>query len=419
MLITLLTTGTQGDTQPYIALGLALQKAGATVRVAAFENYRDFVESHGLTCFPIHGDISLIAASQETQSARKADNPLKVLLSFRKLKSLVFDLQKEFYDACKGSDAVVYHPGAAIGYFAARQMGIPSILATPFPMTPTGDFPALIFYNGPRFGRSFNRLTHKIFGQIMWSAGSSPIQKFWQQETGSKLLNFASPFPQQITRQNPTVISCSPQVFPQPTDWPKNVHMEGYWFLDEAADWTPPADLLAFLDQGEPPVYIGFGSVGDAAEAANTTKMVVEALRLSGRRGLLATGWNGLSDTGALPENIFVLENAPHAWLFPHMAAVVHHGGAGTTAAGLRAGVPSIVIPHSNDQFAWARRIFELGVGAKPLPRSKLTAERLAAAIRQALQPEVVAAASEIGTKIRSENGAEKAAGVILEALKK
>lgn len=418
MLVTILTTGTQGDTQPYIALGIALQKAGVAVRVAAFENYREFVESYGLACYPIHGDISLIAASQETQSARKADSPLKVLLSFQKLKSLVFDLQKEFYDACQGADAVVYHPGAAIGYFAARQMGIPAILATPFPMTPTGDFPALIFYNGAQLGRAFNRLTHKIFGQIMWSAGSSPIQKFWQQETGSKLQKFASPFPQQITPKNPTVISCSPQVFPRPTDWPENVHMEGYWFLDETTDWTPPAELLAFLNQGEPPVYIGFGSVGDPAEAAKTTEMVAEALRLSGRRGLLATGWNGLSNTTDLSENILVLESAPHAWLFPRMAAVVHHGGAGTTAAGLRAGVPSVIIPHSNDQFAWARRVWELGVGAKPLPRKKLTAERLAAAIQQAMQPEVVGAASEIGARIRSENGAEKAAIVILAALK-
>jgi len=151
--ITILTTGTRGDVQPYIALGVELKKAGQNVRLVSFENYQDWVKSYGLDFYPIKGDVSLVASSESMNDARKADNPLKLILSFNKLKSLVGDLQKDFFNACAGSDAIVYHPGVSIGYFAAQYLHIPSILATPFPMTPTKDYPALIFYNTVRLGR--------------------------------------------------------------------------------------------------------------------------------------------------------------------------------------------------------------------------------------------------------------------------
>jgi sterol 3beta-glucosyltransferase len=144
---------------------------------------------------------------------------------------------------------------------------------------------------------------------------------------------------------------------------------------------------------------------------------MIRALALSGQRGILATGWSGISKLNQNPDNIFVLESAPHTWLFPRMAAIVHHGGAGTTAAGLRAGVPNVVVPFSNDQFAWGRRVFELGVGSKPIPRKQLTTEMLSDAIQFALTDEIRNAAKELGTKIRGEYGAETAAKVILDAL--
>jgi sterol 3beta-glucosyltransferase len=417
MLITILTTGTRGDTQPYLALGLELKKAGHQVRIAAFENYKTFVESYDLEFYPIKGDVSMIASGESVSHARKADNPLKVILSFNKLQSLVFNLQKDFFNACTGSDAIVYHPGAAIGYFVAQHLKIPSILASPFPMTPTKDYPALIFYNTIRLGRGFNWLTHKIFEQVLWFASRSPIKQFWKKEFGGVPDNFGSPFSKQNTKTLPTIISCSNYVFPRPTDWPGYVYNTGYWYLEEPGEWKPSQDLLAFLQKGPPPVYIGFGSVGDPASAVQITDLVVEALHRSGQRGIFATGWNGMSNIDNLPEDILTLENAPHSWLFPQMAAVIHHGGAGTTAAGLRAGTPSIIIPFSNDQFAWGRRVYELGVGSKPISRKILTAEKLAAAIDFALTEEIITAANDIGKKIRSENGAVTAANIIMDGL--
>jgi len=417
MLITILAGGSRGDTQPYIALGLALKNAGCMVRLATHENYESFVKGHGLDFFPIRGDVTTVATGELGREAAQADNPLKVLLSFNKLKALVFDLQQDFFNACEGSDAIVYHPGATIGYFAARQMNIPSIFASPFPMVPTRDFPSLLFYNAPRLGRTYNLMTHRIFEQIMWQTSSSPVKEFWKKKFGRAPNDFSSPYKKQITRTHPTVISCSNSVFPRPADWPENVHNTGYWFLDEEAGWTPPGELVRFLDNGEPPVYVGFGSLGGATEAEQTMKMIIEALKRSGQRGILATGWSGTINMDKPPDDIFILESAPHAWLFPRMKAVVHHGGAGTTAAGLRAGVPSIIIPHGNDTPAWGLRVYELSVGPKPVPRKKLNAENLSDAITSALTDKIIVKAKELGLKIQAEKGAEDAAQVIINAL--
>jgi sterol 3beta-glucosyltransferase len=336
---------------------------------------------------------------------------------FSPLKSFVFDLQKDFFHACIGSDAIVYHPGAPIGYFVAQYLKIPSILALPFPMTPTKAYPALIFYHTIRMGRGFNLMTHQIFEKIMWFASSSPIKQFWKKEFGHAPENFACPYPKQNTKINPTIVSCSNYVFPRPNDWSENVHNTGYWFLHDEADWRPSSDLLDFIQKGTPPVYVGFGSVVDPTLAIQTTELVIDALKRSGQRGILATGWIGMSKIDKIPEGILMLESAPHSWLFPRMAAVVHHGGAGTTAAGLRAGVPSIIIPYGNDQFAWGQRVYKLGVGSKPIPRKKLTAEKLSDAIHFVLTKEIQDAAEDLGIKIQSENGAETAANIITDCL--
>jgi sterol 3beta-glucosyltransferase len=411
--ITILTAGSRGDVQPYIALGLALQKAGHLVRIATFSNFKSLVDSSGLEFYPVRGDVMQVSRSELGRKAMSPDNPLKVILSFNQLKKLVGDLQQDFYNACAGTDAVAYHPGAAIGFFIAQEMKIPAILATPYAFTPASDYPALLFYHLPRLGRAYNSLTHRIQAQVFWSTASQAIREYWQRQFGHPPENFSSPFPRQITRRNPTVISYSEHVFPRPANWPEHVHITGNWFLDEETGWQPSQGLLDFLQDGKPPVYVGFGSVGDATLAEQKTRLVIEALKLSGQRGVLATGWNAMTKINNLPDTIYMIESAPHSWLFPRMAAVVHHGGAGTTAAGFRAGVPSVILPYGNDQFAWGLRAFELGVGPKPVPQKRLSAEALASAITTALQPQILAAAGTLGEKIRGEHGAENAADFI------
>lgn len=416
MLITILTMGSRGDVQPYVALGVALQKAGVRVRIATLESFASLVTGYGLECYAIQGDLADVMKSQAADNARRADNPLKFALSFNELKKLAVSLQAGFFAACQDADLVVYHPGMALGYYAAQACGIPSVLGLPFPMTPTRAYPSLIFYDGPRLGGAYNLLTHKILQQVFWMAASGNLRDFWKRAFGRLPENFGNPLPRQTSATRPTVVSCSPHVFAQAADFPPHVHHTGFWFLDEEPGWTPPAALTDFLERGPAPVYVGFGSIGDPKQAAQTARTVAEALRQTGQRGILATGWQGGSDE-TLPDSIFTLDSVPHAWLFPRMAAVVHHGGAGTTAAGLRAGVPSVVIPHGLDQPAWARRVYELGVGAKPIPRRKLTVERLADAIRFVLKSEVREAAKVLGEKIQAENGVEAAAKIITDVI--
>ena len=194
--------------------------------------------------------------------------------------------------------------------------------------------------------------------------------------------------------------------------------MTGYWFLDEPAEWHPPDDLQTFLESGPPPIYVGFGSMKDK-EANRLTSVVLEALDLVGARGILSSGWGSLRNTD-LPETVFPIASAPHAWLFPKMAAVAHHGGAGTTGAGLRAGVPSIIIPFLGDQLFWAKRAAALGVGPEPVTYRKLTVEALTKRFRMVLEnQEVRDRAKQVGETVRAEDGVDKAVQLIDAYLKK
>ena len=419
MLITLLSAGSRGDTQPYIALGVELQKSGYTVQIAASEAFEDLIKSYGLEFYPLLGNVSKIADNDKLRQAMSADNPLKVIMSFNTMKNYAYSLQQGFYDACQGSDAIVYHSGAVIGYFIAQTLDIPNILATPFPMIPTKTYPALIFYNSIKLGKTFNLLTHILFQKIMWLISKAPTERFWKDKFGSIPRNFINPFSQLQSENNLTLVACSNYVFPKPQDWSKEVHNTGYWFLYENDYWSPPNKLSEFLLAGTPPVYVGFGSLGNPAKATQTTELIIDALKLSGQRGILATGWGGMTKLNKTSKDIFIIESVPHAWLFPKMSVVVHHGGAGTTAAALRAGVPSILIPHANDQFAWGKKVYELGVGAKSIPRKKLTVEKLSTAISYALKKEVKVAAKILGAKIQRENGVKVAAKLIIDFLKR
>ncbi|MBZ0254489.1 glycosyltransferase, partial [bacterium] len=206
----------------------------------------------------------------------------------------------------------------------------------------------------------------------------------------------------------PVVYGYSEHVTPRPAEWPDDVKVTGFWFLDRLDDWRPPDDLQAFLDAGEPPVYVGFGSIA-GRKPKRTAQVVVEALQRANVRGIIASGWGGL-DASQLPDTIFKIEQAPHDWLFPRMAAVVHHGGVGTTSAGLRAGRPTVVCPFFGDQPYWGSRVHALGVGPKPIPQKKLTPDNLAAAIREAAtNPDMRRNAEALGEKIRAEDGVKTA----------
>jgi UDP:flavonoid glycosyltransferase YjiC (YdhE family) len=208
------------------------------------------------------------------------------------------------------------------------------------------------------------------------------------------------------------IYAYSPTVVPPAPDWGPLKQVAGYWFLDGGLDYSPSEELAAFLEAGPPPVYVGFGSMVDH-DREEMTRLVIEALDRTGQRGIMHSGWSELGSTD-LPGSVLLVEDVPHDWLFPRMAAVIHHGGAGTTASGLRAGVPGIVVAFFGDQFFWGWRIHELGAGPRWIPRKQLTADGLASAIERAVTDEGIRErAAEVGAQIQTEDGVAAAIPLI------
>ena len=412
-MITILCSGTRGDVQPYLALAQELQKLGLATRIATNHHFEAFVRGYGLDFYPIAVDFASAGVDPEmVRQAQRADNLLKMMGSFQKMKAYGVHMVEAYHDACLGSDALVYHPGLTIGYFMAQRLGIPSILASPFPLHRTSVRSSVVLYGkSPNWG-PLNRLTYSALQGMLWMASGASLAPFWKQKYGKLPPGFGQPFEKHTTARTPALASCSEFVFLRPADWHPHVHQAGYWFVEEPGPYQPSPELSAFLAAGEKPVYVGFGSMFDKGDTETVGRTVVEALVLAGKRGVI----NGMSGLG-LPEGMLAVDGVPHSWLFPRMGAVCHHGGAGTSAAGFRAGVPSVILPFALDQFAWAQRSFELGVGAPPLPVKKLTAAKLAQALELALQPGVIAAAAELGRALATENGAREGARVIAAAL--
>jgi sterol 3beta-glucosyltransferase len=411
MNISIIAGGTRGDVQPYIALGKGLKDAGYSVRVLTSDDFETLVTSAGLEFRSTGTSIEAMLQSPEWRKVTEGGNFLAILSRMTsEMKRRAHELTRNLPQLYEGTELIITGMGGMGGTFSiAEKRGIPVILAYPFPFTPTSAFASPIM---PRsLGGMLNRLSFHAMRQAFWQStriGDTTVRK----ELGMPKASFWGPFRALKQKQTPVLYGYSPHVLPRPDDWDADTTITGYWFLDAAADWTPPAGLTDFLSAGKPPVYIGFGSMGSKSpeEVTHTT---LKALALSGQRGVLASGWGGMSQAD-LSETVHMIASAPHSWLFPQMAAVVHHGGAGTTAAGLRAGVPSIIVPFFGDQPFWGRRVAKLGVGPNPIPRQRLTAERLAEAITQSVSDQAMRQrAADLGAKIRAEDGVGQAVSVI------
>ncbi len=409
-MITILCSGSRGDFQPYIALAQALQKLGKTVRIAGGVSFEAFIKSYGIDFYSLSADYQSTSIDPKLlQEAQSSDNPLKMLLTFNKMKKYVVGLTEEMYQACVGSELIIYHPGCSIGFFAGEKLGIPSILAAPFPMHKTSEVASLIAYGKTKMPKT---MSYQLLQGMLWMAGKTGIVSFYKKAFGKLPENFGIPF-EKVNKNRPAIVSCSKYVFPRPKDWNENIHQDGYWFVEETHGYTPSKALSDFLEAGEKPVYIGFGSVFDHKHQEETVTLIKEALNRTGKRGIIS----GMGEIANLPDNILAVDSIPHSWLFERVCLVCHHGGAGTTAAGFKAGVPSVIIPFSNDQFAWAHRAYDLGVASKPIYRKQLTAERLSSAIQHALNDRIIQSAQALGKNIATENGAQKCAQVIAAVL--
>lgn len=407
MKITIFAAGSRGDIQPCVVLGRGLRQAGYQVCLAAPADFADFVQKHGVGFCPLRGDVQQVMASDTGRKFMETGgaNPIKSIRAMRAMIGpIVMRMVEDAYTACRGADGIVclgvFSP---FGQAISESLRIPMMNIEPTPLLPTRAFPAPSWPIQRNLGGLHNYVSGLAMLQAVW-LWYAPFVAEFRGQLGLP----ASASILRALRAAPMLSAYSPTIIPHPADWPDRVRVTGYLFLDAETGWQPPAGLQAFLDSGDPPVYIGFGSMG-GRKPEQLAGLVLDALAGSGQRGLLLTGWGGLRPE-AVPDNVYVLDAAPHSWLFPRMAAVVHHGGAGTTAEALRAGVPTVILPFAFDQSFWGARVKALGLGPSPIPQKQLTAGRLARAINAAVTDrDMGQRARACGEAIRAEDGAGNA----------
>jgi sterol 3beta-glucosyltransferase len=418
MRVTIIALGTHGEVQPYIALGLGLKASGHEVRIATHDYYEAFVRGWALDFSPVEGNPRDVMESEAGLAFLAADrNPIALARRLARMAKPTLETSlADCWKACQDAQAIVFSFLGIAGYHIAEKLGVPACGAYLYPVIQARPLPPALSLTRSGLRKSYKWLSNMVVEQVFWGALRPTVNRWRREHLRLAPVRFDGPSLLLYKRRIPILYGISPLVFPKPSTWDAWHHVVGYWFLDRPRDWSPPAKLVDFLRAGSPPVYIGFGSMS-SRDPQEMTELLVKALALSGRRGIVQAGWSGLSNAD-LPDEIFSLESAPFDWLFPQMAAVVHHGGAGTTAAGLRAGVPSVVLPFMGDQYFWGRRVFRLGAGPRPIPRRRLSADLLANAIDTAVNDaDMRARAADVSERIRAEDGVGRAVELFHECL--
>lgn len=406
MKVLILTFGTRGDVQPYVALARGVRRAGHEVVLAAPQRFAGLADAHDVPFARIDdGPLALmdgIAGAAVAGGVRA-----KVALARAMPAAFARILADCARIAAAGADVVV-HNGQVIGApHVAERLGVPCVLGSTVPMhVPTREFPWPGVDLPTNLPGAVNRASYLgmrgpalVFGRT--------VDDWRSRELGlPRRRGRLDPLRRPDGGPTPVLHAVSRHVVEPPADWPAAATSTGYWFLP--AEGPLPTRVADFLAAGPPPVLVGFGSMSGADPAA-TTRTVLTAVGAVGVRAILATGWGGLAPTD-LPADVLAVDQVPHDLVLPHVAAVVHHGGAGTTAAAAAAGRPQVVCPFVADQPFWGRRVHALGIGPAPVPQRRLTVDRLAAALRQAVEDPVVRdAAAGLGERVRAERGVEVA----------
>ena len=424
MNVLIVTLGSRGDVQPCVALGKGLKNAGHEVTICTSKLFQPFITAQGLHYGPMNNQLMQLMDSDMGRDAMENTHNLWGTISttiklFSQVKAMYRQTLQDVWQttqAVKPNLLILASKAAFMAESIADKQKIPLAIALPFPQfVPTAQSPAMGFPDWS-LGRWYNRFTYWIVHTAIGLYGGIPNEfrrKVLQLPPKPKRMGLlhradGSPIP---------VLHCySQQVVPRPTDWPESAHVSGYWFLEQQANWQPPEDLKAFLEKGQPPIYIGFGSIS-GRQPQRLAKVVIAALQATNQRGILATGWGGLQ-ANDLPKTVFQLDQAPHDWLFSKVSAVIHHGGAGTTAAGLRAGRPTLICPFFGDQPFWGNQIYTLGVGPRPIPQKQLTTSKLAVAMHELVSNQTMRRNAEtLGEKIQAEDGVGNAIATLINTL--
>ncbi len=395
--IILPSIGSRGDIQPYIALASALQDKGYEVTVATHPCMQEMVEFYKVPFKPVGPDvdIGLEAAAIRNRSFHFMVGMIRVMkFSFAMLEKTHEDL----LSLSRQSDLIIISHTAA-GSMEADKLGLPAVSVTLHPQAiPTLD---------PETPLS-KKLISSLAGWGMGFFMSRPLNKI-RRQVGLPPMGSEG-----ITSRLLNLIPVSPRVIEPDPRWEARHQMTGYWFSEPPGEWDPAAELQEFLQSGKKPVVINLGAMAlDGKDMRETASITLEALELTGLRAIIQ-GWDAVMKELNLPEQVIHVGSLPHTYLLPRASCFVHHGGFGSTAAAFQAGIPAVVIPHIIDQFIWGSKVYELGVGPRPITRSRLTAKNLAAAFEEvAGNPAMQEKAADMGRMIRSESGLENAVRLI------
>jgi UDP:flavonoid glycosyltransferase YjiC (YdhE family) len=403
--IVIFTIGTQGDVRPCVALGQGFHRAGYPVRIATSVNFAEMVRQAGLEFYPLTADFQAMLETDRT-IAEKGLNLRAMIRIFRERYAIwSASWVEEGLAASKGAGLLI---GVSNSILLAKALSealeIPFAIARLQPCTLSKILPPIMLIKSQRKVSPMLSLgAHYLMFKLLWSVMRPAVNDIVRPQLKLPPHPWYGPYFSDLHRAK-VINGFSRHVLPRPADWPQSSQVTGYWFLDQP-EWRPSNALNEFLAAGPKPIYIGFGSmVSSRAEAF--TEMVLDAVKKSGQRAVLATGWGGLDGAdGPQGENIFFLRHAPHDQLLPLMSAAVHHGGAGTTAAAVRAGIPSVIVPFFGDQPFWASCLNRHGVAPPALERKSLTAEALADALTAARQPSMTERAETLGRMVRAEDG--------------
>jgi sterol 3beta-glucosyltransferase len=391
MRILIVTAGSRGDVAPYTGLGQRLQQAGHQVALAAHDRFADLVRECGLEHRALPGDpVELVRARTAAPSPEAATSVFAAFLD---------ELGDGVVAAVTaGTDVLLTASGPApLSRLVADGFGIPSLGVYLAPGVPTREFhPPGLPVTGP-----FSPADNLAAGRELLARTGSLYADVLRRLRTRLGLRTAAAEAASPPDDWPICHGYSPEVVPRPADWPATVHVTGYWWPARPPGWQPPDLLVDFLGAGPPPVFIGFGSMTPHHERLHD--VVAAAVGRAGVRAVVQSGWAGLAPAG---DDILLVGDLPHDWLFPRTAAVVHHAGAGTTGAGLRAGVPAVPVPVLVDQPFWADRLHRFGVAPQPLPLHELTADTLSDALRACLDRSTYRdRATELAHRIRAEDG--------------
>lgn len=405
--IVIFTIGTHGDVRPCVALGRGLQQAGYPVRIATSENFASLVRGAGLDFSPLTADFQAMLEADRGIADQGLNLRAMARIFREKYAAWAANWVEEGRAASEGAGLLIgVSNSTLLAKALSEALRIPFAIARLQPLTPSRIMPPMVLSgSGRNLEAVLNLGAHYLLFQLVWGVMRPAINGIVRPQLGLRRYPRSGPYLFRRELHRAKVINgFSSEIVERPVDWPESSQVTGYWFLDEP-EWSPSEELRTFLAAGSQPIYVGFGSMvtGDAAEF---TRTIVDAIRKSGQRAIVSTGWGGLQ--GFCDEDkkqIFFLKSAPHDQLLPLVAAAVHHGGAGTTAAAARAGIPSVIVPFYGDQPFWAKRLARRGVAPPAVNRKSLTAETLAAAIIASLMPEMVRRAAAMGKSIRAEDG--------------